>query len=153
MPEPTNTMPAKLEKLKELNLPTAVLSIDATPDGQRLYVACLDRGVLEVDSETGKAERLMEHESYASGVWLLDKNKLLVSAGYDGALQWFDLTARKLVRRVMAHKFWSWKTAVSEDERLIASVTGQYLSAGYKYEPANEVEPSVKVFDAQTGDL
>ncbi len=95
----------------------------------------------------------MEHESYASGVWLLEKTNTLVSAGYDGALHSFDLKERKLVRRVGAHKFWSWKLAVSEDEQLVASVTGQYLSGGYKYEPSLGQEPSVKVFDAQTGDL
>jgi WD40 repeat protein len=36
---------------------------------------------------------------------------------------------------------------------LVASVTGQYLAGGYKYEPAPEREPSVKVFDATTGEL
>src|SRR5207253_1727774 len=52
-----------------------------------------------------------------------------------------------------AHGFWSWKMAVSSDEALIASVTGQYRAGGYKYEPAPESEPSVKVFDARTGEL
>jgi WD40 repeat protein len=42
---------------------------------------------------------------------------------------------------------------VSRDGSLIASVTGRYEAGGYKYEPAPEREPSVKIFDARTGDL
>jgi WD40 repeat protein len=154
MPDPeTSALSAKIDKLKEFNLPAAVLSLDVSADGQRLYAASLDRAVYEVDAASGKAERLMEHDSYASGVRLLPKQQTLISAGYDGALQWFDLAGRRLVRRQVVHQFWSWKLAVSEDERLVASVTGQYLSGGYKYEPAAEREPSAKIFDAQTGKL
>ena len=57
------------------------------------------------------------------------------------------------LRKVQAHKFWSWQMAVSPDEALVASVTGQYLAGGYKYEPAAEQEPSIRVYDAQTGEL
>ena len=153
-PEPAGQEPAlKVEQIKEHKLPTAVLALDATGDGQRLFAACLDGGIYQVDAESGNFEQIGKHESYASGAWLLTKSNILITAGYDGALQWHDLPARKLVRKVQAHKFWSWQMAVSPDENLVASVTGQYLAGGYKYEPALEVEPSVKVFDAQTGEL
>ena len=36
---------------------------------------------------------------------------------------------------------------------MIASVTGQYLCGGYKYEPLPEREPSVRIYDAQSGQL
>jgi WD40 repeat protein len=68
-------------------------------------------------------------------------------------LKWHDPAGRKLIRSVQAHRFWSWKLAVSPDESMVASVTGQYLAGGYKYEPAPETEPSVKVFDARDGAL
>jgi WD40 repeat protein len=42
---------------------------------------------------------------------------------------------------------------VSPDEQLVATVTGQYLAGGYKYEPAAEREPSVKVYETATGKL
>jgi WD40 repeat protein len=54
---------------------------------------------------------------------------------------------------VKAHDFWSWDMAVSADGAVVASVTGRYEAGGYKYEPAPETEPSVKVFDAKTGEL
>jgi WD40 repeat protein len=144
----------KTEKVKEISLPSAVLALDATPDGKTLFAACQDGGVFIVDTEAGKAELLARHESYASGVARLTDGNTLISAGYDGVLQWHDLGARKTVRKVKAHEFWSWNMDVSADGALVASVTGRYDVGGYKYEPAApEREPSVKVFDARTGEL
>ena len=96
----------------------------------------MDGGVYEVDRESGNADRLLKHESYASGVWYLHKSKTLISAGYDGSLQWYDLEKHQALRKLQAHKFWSWQMAVSPNESMLASVTGQYLAGGYKYEPA-----------------
>lgn len=71
----------------------------------------------------------------------------------DRALQWFDDAERQPLRRVKAHEFWSWDMAVSPDESRIASVTGQYLAGGYKYEPLAEREPSVRILAADTGEI
>jgi WD40 repeat protein len=128
-----------------------VLGFDATDDGKHLYAACMDGGVYRVDPATGAREQIARHESYASGASLVPKTPLLISAGYDGAVQWHDVSANKTVRKIDAHKFWSWQSAVSPDGKCFASVTGQYLAGGPRYEPAPETEPSVKVFDAQTG--
>jgi WD40 repeat protein len=149
-PEPASV---KIELVKELKLPTAVLALDAAPDGRILFAACLDGGIYEVSLESGEHRRLAKHNSYASGVTFLPKTGLVISGGYDGQLLWLDPRELKTVRSVAAHQFWSWQMALSPDERLVASVTGQYLAGGYKYEPAPETEPSVKVFDTQTGEL
>jgi WD40 repeat protein len=109
--------------------------------------------VYQVDVESGVAAQLAKHDSYASGVCAVPGTSLLISAGYDGVIQWHDLAAKKTIRKVEAHQFWSWQSALSPDGKLFASVTGQYLAGGPKYEPAPETEPSVKVFDAQTGEL
>jgi WD domain, G-beta repeat len=60
---------------------------------------------------------------------------------------------RKCWRRVQAHQFWSWQLALSPDGARVATVTGQYLPGGWKYEPAGEGEPSVKIYDTRNGDL
>ncbi len=150
-PAPTHPI-TTLELVKEIKLATAVLGVDVAPDGAPIYTACLDGGIYEVDPHSGDSFQLGKHDSYASGVCLLHEH-ILISAGYDGVLQWHDLTERKLIRKVPAHRFWSWKMAASPDQGLVASVTGQYLAGGYKYEPAPETEPSVKVFDVPTGEL
>lgn len=151
-PEAQNA-PLKLVAGKAFKLPTAVFALDASPDGRHLYAACFDNGVYEVDSDTGANRLLYRHKSYASGVQYIPGIDQLVSAGYDGALCWFDLGAGRQLRSVEAHTFWSWKMRVSPDGKYIGTVTGQYLAGGYKYEPAPEREPSVKVFETATGKL
>ncbi|HVY69868.1 MAG TPA: hypothetical protein VHH73_08055 [Verrucomicrobiae bacterium] len=143
----------KVTWVKEISLPAAVLALALAPDARTAHAACLDGAIQSVDLEAGKATELSRHESYASGVALLAGGQTLVSAGYDGMLHWHDLTGRKVIRKVKAHDFWSWDMDASSDGSMIASCTGQYQCGGYKYEPAPEREPSIKVFDARTGEL
>ena len=138
--------------LKRYLLPTGAHSLDVRPDGSMVYAACQD-GVYELNLESGARRLLYPHESWVSGVAFHTGTHSLISAGYDGALTWYDLAAGKVTRTVKAHEFWSWQMALSPDGRRVASVTGQYLAGGPKYEPAPEREPSVKLFDAVTGKL
>jgi WD40 repeat protein len=156
MPETTSTQTSKpelkTEQLKVLKLPTAVLSLEVSADAKHCYAACMDGGVYEVDAETGTIELLQKHDSFASGVALLAGEKQqIISAGYDGMIKWFSLEEKKPIRTVKAHDFWSWQLALAPNNRFGASVTGQYLAGGLKYEPLPEREPSVKIFDAETG--
>ena len=141
----------KLTALKDLKFPTAVLAVAASADSKELFAACLDGGIWRVSVESGAPQQLGKHESYASGVQYLAKSNQLISAGYDGTLRWLSLPDGKEIRSVNAHRFWSWKMRLSPDERRVASVTGQYLAGGIKYEPAAEREPSVTVYDTETG--
>jgi WD40 repeat protein len=150
---PPESPALKVEAGPELKLPSPVLGFDASPDGKTFYAACLDGGVYEVDGESGALKMLGKHDSYASSVHLMPGKKVALSGGYDGTLRWHDLETGKTVRTVKAHQFWSWQTAVTRDGKRAASVTGQYLCGGYKYEPAPETEPSVKLFDTQSGEL
>ncbi len=144
----------KLEQKQEISLPTAALGFAVNADASRLFVSCLDGSVLAVSAAEGKAEPMAQkHESFASGCVLSPDGQVLISAGYDGALIWHDVASRKMIRRVQAHDFWSWQMALSPDGKFIASVSGQYLAGGEKYEPAPEQEPSVKLFHAATGEL
>src|ERR1051326_853179 len=99
-------------------LPTAVLGLDAGADGKVVYAACMD-GVYEVNPETGENHRLFAHESYASGVDMLEPSGLLVWGGYDGALIWYDLHAKRKLRSVKAHSFWSWDLDRSPDGKYL----------------------------------
>lgn len=163
----------RLTRLDEISFPSAVLDLDRQPDTETdiLFAACMDGGVYRVDtlpststststSESEPGSRsgfasdptpIGRHDSFASGVRALPGSSQIISAGYDGTLRWHDWLEANNVRTVQAHRFWSWKSAVSRDGLAVASVTGQYLCGGYKYEPAPEQEPSVRVFDAVTG--
>ena len=141
-----------LNLISKIQLPTGVLGASITPDGATLAAACMD-GVYSVDVSSKSASKLGEHRSYASSAVLLNASREVVSAGYDGVVQWFKLSDRSFVREKKLHDFWSWDMTVSPDESMIASVTGQYLAGGYKYEPAAESEPSVRIVSAKTGTI
>jgi WD40 repeat protein len=149
---PQASVPITAERLAEHSLPTAVLAIAHRAGTPWLYAGCFD-GVYQLHVDSGACERLYEHRSYVSGLALLSQANVLVSAGYDGQLCWYDLASRAIFRRVLAHQFWSWDLALSPDQQRIATVTGQYLAGAENYAPRPESEPSVKVFDARTGDL
>ena len=144
--------PLKSELAKEIKLPSPVLGLDLAADGRTGWVACLDGAVYEVDLTSGERVQLGKHQSYASSVHQIPNEDHVISGGYDGALLWHDLKEKKTIRRVAAHQFWSWQTAVSPDGRWVASATGRYECGGYKYEPAAEKEPSVKIFTSDGGE-
>jgi len=141
-----------LTRITKMSLPTGVLGASITPNGSTLAAACMD-GVYTVDILSKSASKLGEHSSYASSAVILNSSQEVVSAGYDGVAQWFRLQDRSFVRQTKLHDFWSWNMAMSPDESMIASVTGQYLAGGYKYEPASETEPSVRIASVKTGEI
>ncbi len=133
-------------------LPTGVLGLAIASDAARAFATCADGTVHSVDLADGKAEAFEErHGSFASGCVLLPDGQTLISGGYDGQLLWHDTATRRCRLRVQAHAFWSWQLALSPDGQRLASTTGQYVAGGWRYEPAAETEPSVKVFDTLTG--
>ena len=150
---PQESPAVKLAKLKEIPCPTAVLDMDASPDDATLFAACLDGSVLKIDVESGRIEPVGKHDSYASAVALMPDGRTLVSAGYDGVIQWHDLAGHSPARKQKVHAFWCWDMDIAPDGSALASVTGQYLAGGPRYEPAPETEPGIKILDAATGEV
>lgn len=140
------------QRLHRHTLPMGVLGLCACEDEQKLYAACMD-GVYEVSADSGDFAKFYEHDSYVSGIAYIYENHTLVSSGYDGALRWFDLSTRQVVRYVQAHSFWSWDLGRGKDCPVVASVGGQYLAGSYEYHPLASDEPTVRVYNALTGHL
>ena len=143
--------PASPNRLTDFKLPTAVLAAAWLGEGE-LLAGCMD-GVYRVDLAAASHRKVGTHASYVSSVAAVPRHGQYLSAGYDGRLQWYDLASDEPTRSLDLHRFWSWDMAVSPDESLVASVTGQYLAGGYKYEPAPEREPSVRVVAADSGEI
>lgn len=139
-----------LERITEFKLPMGVLAADIHADKTQIVCGCMD-GVYRANISDKSFERITQHESYVSSVALVDESTVL-SAGYDGAVQWSGLSAGHLHTEKL-HSFWSWDMAISPDKKTAASVTGQYLAGGYRYEPAPEREPSVVVFSVGTREV
>ena len=152
-PQGTEANPlVKTKKKKSYPLPTGVLGIGLSYSEDRIFAACMD-GVYELFPNDGTHRRLYEHQSYAASVASLPDQTTLMSAGYDGVLQWYDTNRQSVFRRIQAHRFWSWQMVLSPNGKYAASSTGQYLAGGEKYEPRAEKEPSVKLFDVKNGQL
>ena len=144
----------KLSLKHDHNLPAGALGLAITPDGSRAFAACADGALYDLDVASGQAQPFeSKHASFASGTLLLPDGRTVITGGYDGMLLWHDVQTRRCWRRLQAHSFWSWQLALSPDGTRLASVSGQYLPGGWKYEPAAESEPSVKVYDTKNGDL
>lgn len=141
----------KIEPIHQFKLPTAILGADINAAGDDLVASCFD-GVYRVNPNAPEPKKVGQHESYASGAqWIDDQH--WITSGYDGQIFWWDTEEAAPVRSVKAHNFWSWDLAVSPDRKWVASCTGQYLAGSYRYEPAAETEPSVKVFHVEDGRL
>src|ERR1051325_5059909 len=100
----------KIEKSTPVSLKTGVLGLAANLDGSMLYAACMDGQVFEVNPGT-KAVTPFEtaHTSFASGCAIRPDGRVLISGGYDGCLLWHDVATKGLIRKVVAHDFWSWQ--------------------------------------------
>jgi WD40 repeat protein len=136
----------------DFKLPTGILGASVSDDGTSLVAACMD-GIYQADLQSQSSEKIGQHSSYVSSAAFLPERDAVISAGYDGVIQWIDLPTKQQTRKLQLHDFWSWDMAVSPDRSLIASVTGQYLAGGYKYEPLAEREPSVKIVATVTGEV
>lgn len=144
----------KLTSIHDRSLPTGALGLAITPDASTAYASCTDGHVYAVDIATGNTQTFEgKHASFAGGCVLLPDGDTLISGGHDGTLLWHDVDTLRCWRRVQAHQFWNWQLALSPDGTRLATVTGQYLAGSWKYEPAPETEPCVKIFDTKTGDL
>lgn len=141
-----------LKLANHFKLPTGILGAAVHQTGDSLAAACMD-GVYVADLNAKTFDKVDEHKSYASSAEFIDDGSTIVTAGYDGRIQWFDVNQKLRTRELNLHDFWSWDMAISPDRKLLASVTGQYLAGGYKYEPAPEREPSVRIVAADSGKL
>src|SRR3954452_942620 len=144
----------KLTLAYDHKLDTGIFGLAAEQKLDRVFAACADGAIYEMDIASGRAKAFdTRHDSYASGCVLLPDGKTVISGGYDGVLIWHDIESGDSLRTVKAHRFWSWQLAPSPDGTRVASVSGQYLPGSWKYEPAEAAEPCVKVFDTRTGEL
>lgn len=143
-------MQKSINRIHDFKLPTAILGACLLENHREMVAACMD-GIYRVDLESKSSTKVAQHESYASSAVFLPTHQAFVTAGYDGKLKWFSTKDNSLAREEKVHGFWSWDMAISKDHRWLASVTGQYLPGDYKYAPAPESEPSVKILNALDG--
>lgn len=172
-------MKIELNKIDRYAFSSGVLDFAVMADGLRLYAACMN-GIYELQfedsaKEKAKPKRIGRQGSYVSSVALIESTQSLLTAAYDGTFQIRDLAGSMAVPATVdvndnieskpqsaailprlserIHSFWSWDMALSPDQRLVASVSGQYLAGAEDYAPLASHEPTVKIIEAATGKL
>jgi hypothetical protein len=145
-------MQKTINRVHDFKVPTAVLGACFLDNDNELVVACMD-GVYRVDVASKSHTKIAGHDSYVSSAVYHQSSSTIITACYDGRLQWISAKDASLVRDQKVHEFWSWDMAISPDQKWIASVTGQYIAGDYKYTPAAQTEPSVKLLRAEDGEV
>jgi WD40 repeat protein len=122
-------------------LATGVNAVAYRPDGKRLAAGCTDQTVLVWDIETGKLQRLTEHEAGAESVAYRPDGQWLTSADDNGQVILWNATAEnevKLARRIHAHRDVVNCVRFSPDGRRLATASR---------------DGTVKLWEATTGRL
>jgi WD40 repeat protein len=114
--------PDKLKVVKELPRGDAVFALARRPGTGRLFFGGADFKVYTVDVGQPKSEPkvLGAHASYVTGMALA--GKAVVSGGYDGQLNWWDLDTFTQQRSIAAHAKWIRAVAATRDGKIVASV-------------------------------
>lgn len=130
--------PTKLKVARQLDHAGIFFGLARLPASNRVFIGCSDAKVYCVDLAAEKPEwkELAGHESYVSG--LATAGPMVVSAGWDGKLIWWNAETCQLVRKIDAHAKWVRGVTASRDGRFVASVSDDMLC---------------KLWNAETGEL
>lgn len=132
--------PTQLRKVDEYSSKEIAFCISRAPEPERYFYGSSDFHVYEFDTNTEKPESVplngLPHESYVQGIATVAD--LVVSAGFDGKLIWWDSATRERRRAVQAHERWIRALAASPDGQFLVTVAD---------------DMHCKVWNAQTGEL
>jgi WD40 repeat protein len=114
--------PDKLKLTKQHTLKHIVMAAARPTKGDRLFLGGSDFKVYAVDPGADKLDlkEVGQHETYVTGLAFAGES--LVSGGYDGRLNWWDVEKPSKVRSVEAHTKWVRDVVASPDGKLVASV-------------------------------
>jgi WD40 repeat protein len=129
--------PEKLKSVKEFSHKNIFFALARTPQG-RTFVGASDFKVSEIDLKADKPElkEIGGHESYVTSLALA--GNVLVSGGYDGKLNWWDIDKKTKIRTIDAHTKWIRDVKASRDGTFLISVADDMIA---------------KIWDAKTGQL
>ena len=127
--EPGTFDVTKTHVTRELKHGNPLISCRFDPSGRYVFYGAQDYQVWRWDLRENKRVALPEADAWVRGLTFAPDGKTLVTAGYDGRLIWWPLSAAapKPLRAFDAHKGWVRAVAVSPDGKLLASVGNDRL--------------------------
>ena len=119
----TRIDPARTHETASLEAPAPLLCSAFDPSGRFVFAGAQDRTVLRWELETKTRVALAGHKSWVRSLAFVDEGRVLVTAGYDGRLGWWQVDEKtpKPIRMVDAHQGWIRSVAVSPDGTLLAT--------------------------------
>lgn len=123
----------KLKSVRQHGLKFVALALERQDKG-KLFLAGSDFKVYAAEESGSKLDlkELGHHESYVTSLALAGDR--LVSGGYDGRLNWWDVSKPGRVRSVEAHTKWIRQVAVSPDGKRVASVADDMVCKVHEVE-------------------
>lgn len=157
-------MKIELKKTGRYSFPTGVMDIALQHDEARIIAACmgglygLDIPPRDNDDLKPQPYELGQHTSYVSSVGLSADSTKIYSTSYDGSFHLRELKpdTRQTIApqlQVALHSFWSWQMVQSQDGQWCVSASGQYLAGAEDYSPLPSPEPTIKLIEANSGNL
>ena len=114
--------PEKIKVVKELPRKEIIFALAREPHAGRIFFGGSDFAVHQVDLDQDKPQpkELGRHDSYVTSLALAGAT--LISGGYDGRLNWWNIESGSRVRSVDAHRRWVRGLAATPDGSVVASV-------------------------------
>jgi hypothetical protein len=121
--------PARTRMVQELKHNSPLISCRIDPTGRFVFAGAQDSSVQRWELTTGKKTSLAGHKSWVRGLTFVPKDKLLLTADYQGRLLWWqaDAATPTPLRSIQAHKGWARAVAVSPDGKTIATCGNDLL--------------------------
>jgi WD40 repeat protein len=93
------------------------------PKGRYVFAATEDRSVVRWDLSSGKRTSFQGHDSWVGALAFSPDGETLITAGYDGTLLWWPVSAEspEPLRKVTAHEGWIRALSMSPDGKVLAS--------------------------------
>lgn len=130
--------PDKIKSVQQHGLKMIALAIARQPRSERVLLGCSDFKIYSTDPKSSKLDlkEIGKHESYVTG--LAVAGDTLISGGYDGRLNWWEIDKAAAIRSVEAHTRWIRGVVASPNGQLVASVADDMVC---------------KIHDARSGKL
>jgi WD40 repeat protein len=130
IPQPAPSIdPAQTRLATELKHTSPLFGCRFDPEGKFVFATVQENSVVRFELAGGKKTLLAGHKSWQRGLAFAAKEKLCLTAGYDGQLIAWPLDAESPTPRwqVEAHKGWARAVVVSPDGSLVASCGNDYF--------------------------
>ena len=143
-------MKVEIKKVNETKFPSHCLSLALGKDDE-IYASCYDGSVYCLENKQKTPKKVLSHDNILSGVSLCENS--IISSGYDGVIKWTNPKTHEEIKGSKRMIFGLGKVLFLLIRKNLHQQQVSTLSAVINMSLHLKKEPSVKVYDSNTGDL